>query len=193
MIERLEDLQLMKLIADKQTHALEQLYDRYDNAIYSFAYQIVKDIMMAEEVVQELFLRVWKYAERYDSSHGKLSTWLFTLTRNIAIDILRKKQNRTGQQLAEQQRLNPIPDSRKAIEEQVESNRIGEQVMQALQLLSDEQKSIVEWIYYQGLTQQEVADRYAIPLGTVKSRVKLAMGQLKQRLENVVERGITHE
>jgi DNA-directed RNA polymerase specialized sigma24 family protein len=164
MNERLEHLQLMKLIAGKDIFALEQLYDRYEKVIYAFAHRIVNDAMMAEEVVQELFMRVWNYADRYESSQGKLSTWVFTLTRNIAIDILRKKQNRTHKQLAEQQ-MNAIPDTRKA----------------------------TRWIYYQGLTQQEVADRHAIPLGTVKSRVRLAMKQLKERLANVVERGVTHE
>jgi RNA polymerase sigma-70 factor (ECF subfamily) len=181
MNERLEDLQLMKLIAQKEALALEQLYDRYEKAIYAFAYRIVNDIMMAEEVVQELFMRVGDYAVRYESSHGKLSTWMFTLTRRIAIDILRKKYK----QLAEQQQLNAAGlDSRKAI---------GDQVRQALQYLNEDQKMVVEWIYYQGLTQQEVADQHAIPLGTVKSRVRLAMKQLKEQLANVVEGRVTHE
>jgi RNA polymerase sigma factor (sigma-70 family) len=193
MNERLEHLQLMKLIAGKDIFALEQLYDRYEKVIYAFAHRIVNDAMMAEEVVQELFMRVWNYAERYESSQGKLSTWVFTLTRNIAIDILRKKQNRTHKQLAEQQQMNAIPDTRKATREQVESKWVGDQVREALLHLNEDQRMVVEWIYYQGLTQQEVADRHAIPLGTVKSRVRLAMKQLKERLANVVERGVTHE
>jgi RNA polymerase sigma factor (sigma-70 family) len=192
MIERLEDLQLMKLIAENQPYALEQLYDRYEKAMYSFAYRILSDVMMAEQVVQELFMRVWNYAERFDSSHGELSTWMFTLTRNIAIDLLPQKQNRTAQQVAEQQQLNAIPDSRKA-EERAESDWVSAQIKQALEFLSDEQKLLVDWIYYQGLTQQEVAAQYAIPLETVKTRVRLVMQQLKQRLEIVAERGMTHE
>ncbi len=193
MSERLEDLQLIKLIALKDAPALEQLYDRYEKAIYCFAHRIVNDVMMAEEVVQELFMRIWNFAERYEATQGKLSTWMFTLTRNIAIDILRKKQNRIQKQLAEQQQLNAIPDSRKATEEQVENNWVGDEVRKAMKALNEDQQMVVEWIYYQGLTQQEVAERYEIPLGTVKSRVRLAMKQLKQRLVNVVERGVTHE
>ncbi|QGQ94619.1 sigma-70 family RNA polymerase sigma factor [Paenibacillus psychroresistens] len=193
MNERVEDLQLMKLIALKDAPALEQLYDRYEKAIYCFAHRIVNDVMMAEEVVQELFMRIWNFAERYESTQGKLSTWMFTLTRNIAIDILRKKQNRVQKQVAEQQQLNAIPDSGKAVEDEVENNWIGDEVRQAMKALNEDQQKVVEWIYYQGLTQQEVAERHAIPLGTVKSRVRLAMKQLKQRLANVVERGVTHE
>lgn len=191
MNERMEDLQLIKLIALKDAPALEQLYDRYEKAIYCFAHRIVNDVMMAEEVVQELFMRIWNFAERYESTQGKLSTWMFTLTRNIAIDILRKKQNRLQKQLTEQQQLNAIPDLSRAIEEEVENNWIGDEVRQAMKSLNEDQQMVVEWIYYQGLTQQEVAERYAIPLGTVKSRVRLAMKQLKQQLENVVERGVT--
>jgi RNA polymerase sigma factor (sigma-70 family) len=193
MNERVEDLQLMKLIALKDASALEQLYDRYEKVIYCFAHRIVNDDMMAEEVVQELFMRVWNFAECYESTQGKLSTWMFTLTRNIAIDILRKKQNRIQNQVAEQQQLNAIPDSRAAIEDEVENHWIGDEVRQAMKALNEDQQRIVEWIYYQGLTQQEVAERHAIPLGTVKSRVRLAMKQLKQRLANVMERGVTHE
>lgn len=193
MNERVEDLQLMKLIAIKDAPALEQLYDRYETPIYCFAHRIVNDVMMAEEVVQELFMRIWNFAERYESTQGKLSTWMFTLTRNIAIDILRKKQNRIQKQVAEHQQLNAIPDSRKAVEEEVENNWIGDEVRQAMKSLNEDQQKVVEWIYYQGLTQQEVAERHAIPLGTVKSRVRLAIKQLKQRLESAVGRGGNHE
>jgi len=114
---------------------------------------------------------------------------MFRLTRNIAIDSLRKKQNRLPRQLVEQQHLNIIPDAMQTTEEQVENIWLGEQVKQAIELLNEDQKRVVEWIYFRGLTQQEVADQYSIPLGTVKSRVRLAMKQLKQLLTNAAERG----
>ncbi|MCD1259933.1 sigma-70 family RNA polymerase sigma factor [Paenibacillus athensensis] len=176
------DQELMQRIVGKDAEALRFLYEKYEKPIYAFAYRIVQDPMMAEEAVQELFLRIWHVAERYDGGFGKLTSWMFTLTRNISIDLLRKKQSRIMKQTAEQEQLNRIPDTGRTTEEVVEAEWLGAQVREALHTLSDEQQMVVEMIYFQGYTQQEVSDSQAIPLGTVKSRVRLAMKQLRQRL-----------
>lgn len=179
------DQELMMRIVNQDADALKFLYDKYEKPIYAFAYRIVHDAMMAEEVVQELFLRIWKAAERYDDEHGKLTRWMFTLTRNIAIDSLRKKQNRTWGQTTENEQLNRIPDNSKSTEEVVLEDWRGEEIREALHGLSLDQQQVVELIYYQGYTQQEVSDQQAIPLGTVKSRVRLALKQLRGRLAGV--------
>lgn len=179
------DQELMMQIVNKDADALKFLYDKYEKPIYAFAYRIVQDAMMAEEVVQELFLRIWKAAERYDADHGKLTSWMFTLTRNIAIDLLRKKQNRTNVQTTETEQLNRIPDSGKSTEEVALEGWRGQEIREALHALSPDQKQVVDLIYYQGYTQQEVSDQQAIPLGTVKSRVRLALKQLRGRLAGV--------
>lgn len=90
------DQELMKRISAKDEEALKQLYDHYEKPIYSFAYRMVRDTMMSEEIVQELFLRIWQTAERFDGAQGKLTSWMFTLTRNITIDLLRKKKPYTA-------------------------------------------------------------------------------------------------
>ncbi|WNR45429.1 RNA polymerase sigma factor [Paenibacillus roseipurpureus] len=179
------DQELITRIVNKDADALTFLYDKYEKPIYAFAYRIVHDAMLAEEVVQELFLRIWNAAERFDFEHGKLTSWMFTLTRNIAIDILRKKQNRTWGQTTESEQLNRMPDSSKSTEEVVLEDLRGEEIRKALHGLSPDQQQVVELIYYQGYTQQEVSDGQAIPLGTVKSRVRLALKQLRVRLAGV--------
>ncbi|OCT12989.1 RNA polymerase subunit sigma-24 [Paenibacillus pectinilyticus] len=193
MNEIADDRQLMQSIVQKDASALEKLYDRYEQVIYNFAFRIVKDSMAAEEVMQELFMRIWNNAENFDGSHGKLSTWMFAITRNIAIDHLRRRSSRTSQQTRESETLNLIQDKGTLTEDIVELRMIGEQVRDALQELSIDQQQVVDMIYYQGLTQQEVADIASIPLGTVKSRVRLAMKQLHQRMSHWGRRDRVHE
>ncbi|WNQ12471.1 sigma-70 family RNA polymerase sigma factor [Paenibacillus aurantius] len=188
-----DDKHLMHLVAKRDAAALEVLYDRYERLIYSFAFRMVRDAMAAEEVVQELFMKLWNHAERFDASSGRLSTWLCAITRNIAIDLLRKKQSRIPFQPAEPEKWAIIPDPTRATEEQVEWKLIGEQVRGALNELNHDQRQVVELIYFQGYTQQEVADQTSLPLGTVKSRVRLAMKHLQQRLSSLEVRGSVHE
>jgi RNA polymerase sigma factor (sigma-70 family) len=178
------DTDLISRIANKDSTALEQLYTRYERPMYYFSYRILHDQMLAEEAVQELFLRIWNSAERYDHGQGKLSTWMFTLIRNIAIDLLRKKKKRNSEPLTEE-KMAVIADPSNHTESEVETKLVGEQVKAALEGLNYDQKQIMEWIYYQGLTHQEVAKVHSIPLGTVKSRVRLALRQLQKRLSHI--------
>ncbi|WP_342563576.1 sigma-70 family RNA polymerase sigma factor [Paenibacillus sp. FSL R7-0345] len=193
MSEAADDVQLMKSIRQKDPDALEILYDRYEQMVYSFAYRIVKDSMAAEEVMQELFMRIWKNAEQYDSTKGKLSTWMFTVTRNIALDQLRKNNTRPPQQSADAEEVQQLRDTGVMTEEMVEMLMAGELVREALLELSRDQQQVVDLIYYQGLTQQEVAYHVAVPLGTVKSRVRLAMKQLQKRLIHWGRRDQAHD
>lgn len=188
MNEQAEDLQLIQRIADRDAGALEHLYDTYERSVYSFAYRLLNDSMAAEEAVQELFMRIWNNAERYNSSHGKLSTWMFALTRNISIDMLRRRSARAAAIPVEDEHLNAVLDETSDTELTVERTMEGEQVLAALHELGYEQQQVIDLIYYKGLTQQEVSDRCAIPLGTVKSRVRLALKQLQKRLAGM-ERG----
>ncbi|OAS22745.1 RNA polymerase sigma factor [Paenibacillus oryzisoli] len=192
MNETMDDRQLMHLVSQKDSEALETLYDRYEQMIYNFAFRIVKDAMAAEEVMQELFMRVWNGSENYDHAQGRLTSWMFAITRNIAIDHLRRRSSRTAQQTVDRDHLNLIRD-KDTTEEIVELRIIGEHVKEALQGLNPDQQEVVDMIYYQGMTQQEVADLASIPLGTVKSRVRLAMKQLQQRLSHWGRRDRVHD
>lgn len=182
MAEALDDRELMKRIGDKDSAALEWLYDRYEKTVYSFAYRIVQDAMAAEEVVQELFLRVWTHSERFDEAQGRLTTWMFALTRNIAVDMLRRKSVRDRSTPVEDTTLHSIADELADTAVEVEVMSEGQHMREILAELSRDQKQVIDSIYYGGMTQQEVAARYNIPLGTVKSRVRLALKQMKKRL-----------
>ncbi len=183
----------MTRIRERDQMALEQLYDRYERVVYSFAYRIVNDAMAAEEVVQELFLRIWNYGERYEANQGKLTTWMFVITRNIAVDMLRRKSVRDKDAPIETEVLQQFTDETADTAQEVERRAESEEMKQALNVLSVDQKHVIELIYYQGLTQQEVAEKHGIPLGTVKSRVRLAMKQLKRRLTDAGRREHVHE
>jgi RNA polymerase sigma factor (sigma-70 family) len=184
MQETLPDDILLQKIAIRDEDALEQLYDRYERPIYAFALRIVQDAMAAEEVVQELFVRVWNTASRIDADgrKGKISTWMFAVARNLAIDRLRKQ----GRQLVgslESEVWERLSDSEESTELTVEHKLLGQQLKEAIHELQSDQKQVLEWIYYMGYTQQEVAERHQIPLGTVKSRVRLALKALRGRFE----------
>lgn len=181
MAEALDDNELMKRIGDKDPVALEWLYDRYEKAVYSFAYRIMQDID-AEEVVQELFRRVWTHSERFDDTQDKLTAWLFTLTRKIAVDMLRRKSVRDRGIPAEDTTLYSVAGEWVDTDVQVEVKSEGQRMREILAELSRDQKQVIDSIYYGGMTQQEVSARYNIPLGTVNSRVRQALKQMKKRL-----------
>ncbi|MDI4649891.1 RNA polymerase sigma factor [Cohnella hashimotonis] len=187
------DTEMMRRIAGRDATALEALYDRYEKSVYAFAYRFAQDAMLAEEIVQELFMRIWNQPERYDASLGKLTTWIFAVTRNIAIDQLRKRQNRTTSQTADAEQLARMPDTAGGPEEEYDAKWTGEQLREALSALNPDQQQVLELIYYQGFTQHEVSERHGIPLGTVKSRVRLAMKQLKERLGDLERRRIPYD
>jgi RNA polymerase sigma factor (sigma-70 family) len=189
----LSELELMKLIASRNEEAFKKLYDRYERPVYAFACRMGRDTTMAEEIVRELFLRIWNKTERYDGAQGKRTSWMFTLTRNIAVDLLRKKRRRTPQYMAEPEQLNFVADERTVTEAEVEIQWVGGQIRAALQDLNKDQKQIMELIYYQGYTHQEVSDRHDIPLATVKSRVRSALKQLQLRLSVIGRREFGNE
>lgn len=182
MTETLADRELMKLVGEKDPAALEWLYDRYERTVYSFAFRMVQDAMTAQEVVQELFLRVWTHSERYDEAQGKLTTWMFAVTRNIAVDMLRSMSVRDRGIPVEDTTLHTMADEYADTEAQVELRSEGERMRKVLTELSRDQQQVIDSIYYGGMTQQEVSERYTIPLGTVKSRVRLALKQMKKHL-----------
>ncbi|WP_424768241.1 RNA polymerase sigma factor [Paenibacillus sp. sgz302251] len=188
-----EEQHLLRSISNGDAAALTRLYDRYEKTVYAFAYRFVGDAMLAEEIVQELFMRIWNHASRYDAAHGKVSTWMFAITRNIAIDQLRKRQNRTAIQTMDEAPLETLVDADGTPEEQYDKKWVGEKVKDAIQQLNDDQRQVLDLIYYQGYTHQEVSENKGIPLGTVKSRIRLAMKHLKDRLGDLERRDATYD
>ncbi|MEC0275427.1 RNA polymerase sigma factor [Peribacillus frigoritolerans] len=174
------DVDLYTMVREKQDkQALELLYDRYERMLYSFIYRMTNSSDLAEEVIQEVFMKLWKGNRNYDSEKGKFSSWVFTIARNTAIDVLRKQKR---EPLLEEEQLNYFTEISSSIEEQVEWKEEKGQVHEAIATLSDGQKQMIDFVYFKGFTQQKIAELCDIPIGTVKGRVRLALKHLRSQL-----------
>jgi RNA polymerase sigma-70 factor (ECF subfamily) len=182
----LSDPGLIALIARGDRDAFAELYDRYGKTAYGLAHRVTRDAQLAEEVVQEAFLTVWRQATRFDARRAKPSTWLLTIIHHKAVDVVRREQLR---------RTEPA----EGLEERPDTTDVAreawlvlqhEQVQEALASLPDPQREVIELSYYEGFSQSELAARLGEPLGTIKSRTHTALARLRAQLE---QRGITTE
>jgi len=178
------DVALVDRIVARDPSAIAELYDKHSRLLFGLILRILKERGDAEDVLQEVFLSAWTRAETYDATLGSPAGWLVRIARNRAIDRLRANQAR---QHALEGSYSPVqPDS-------PESNAaLGERqrdVARALDALPPEQRALIETAYFLGLTHAELAERFCLPLGTVKTRVRAGMLALRQQLqENYIER-----
>lgn len=159
---------------------MEVLYDRFSRQAFGLAYRILSDGPSAEDVVQEAFLSVWRNADKIDVTRGKIQSFLLTLVHHRAIDVVRSRKG----MLARQSSIDPA-DVQKAgpdFTEQVASAMEGSKVREALSVLPDDQRQAVDMAYFQGLTHVEISERLGLPLGTVKSRLRLALDKMRGAL-----------
>ncbi len=186
-LRELSDEELLRRIADGDQDALLTLYDRYGRLVYSLAYKVLQDHQLAEEVTQDVFTRVWKAAATFDPKKSRFTTWLTSITRNRAIDILRRRRARglTGAGEAELNTAITRADERFSPEHHLRSLAVRE----ALEQLPPAQREVLELAYFGGLTQREIAERLHIPLGTVKTRMRLGMMKLRDLLSPTTESG----
>ena len=154
---------------------MEYLYDHYSGALYAVVFRVIKREDIAEEVLQDVFLKVWEKFEQYDATKGKLFTWLLNITRNQAIDKTRSKEINKELKTGGIEKLVNRIDNQKHVEQDTES--IG--VKEILKKLPEDQQFIMEHLYFKGYTQSEVAEEFNIPLGTVKTRTRMALQQLR--------------
>jgi RNA polymerase sigma-70 factor (ECF subfamily) len=160
-----------------EKEAFEQLYDDYSAAIYGLTLKILKDEALAEDALQETFVRIWRKIQTYDPSKGRLFTWMLNIARNISIDMLRARESRkVSQTTSLQQHLFDA----KGPSTTMQVEHIG--LREIVDGLPAEQKQVIDLIYFLGYTQAEVAEEFGIPLGTVKSRVRLAMNHLRAKI-----------
>lgn len=183
----LDDESLIGLIRRARTEALGALYDRYGRLVFSLALNSVGDRATAEEITQDVFLRVWQRAGQYRSDRGKVSTWLTGIARNRAIDELRRHRARpappaTSWADAAEAPLDPASGTTNGPERSVARAMERERVRSALATLPEEQKQVLALAYFQGLSQSQIAAALDLPLGTVKTRIRLAMQKLRQTL-----------
>ena len=182
-----EDAALIARVAEGDESAIEALYSRYGGACFGLARRILDDPHLAEDVVQQVFLALWK-GSGYDPSRGAVSTWLLSMTHHKAVDSLRRESTRrkrtAGEQtLLELQATGPGP------EDEAWTRLRAVRTRDALRTLPSEQREVLLLAYYGGYTQREIADMTGLPLGTVKSRTLAAMRKLRENLSGIAGPG----
>ncbi len=181
----LTDAQLLALIVRGEDWALSEIYDRYSRLVFSLALKILNDRASAEEIVQQVFTKVWRGARKYRVERGKFSSWLMSITHHQCIDELRRRRARPVTQLGDEELLYELEsddDPAQAAQYTFERARVRE----ALQHIPAEQRNVIELAFWGGLTQREIAVYSHSPLGTVKTRSRLGMRRLKRLLPEYV-------
>ena len=171
-----DDAELLERVAGGEEHAFLTLYDRHASRVYGLALRILHDPMLAEEATQDAFLKMWSRARQFAAERGSLLVWLMTITRRTALDRLRLEARRPTLSGAEdpEDLLSSIPEAGSFTEE----SRWRSMTL-AIQSLPKDQRQVLELVYYQGLSQSEIAETLGWPLGTVKTRLRAALEQLR--------------
>ena len=182
----LGDDALVRLIALRRSDALSALYDRYNRLVFSLALHVVGDRETAEEITQDVFYRVWENAATYRADQAKLTTWMTSITRNRAIDILRKRQVRPERDSLdwEDAGLDGNPAQSENPEELTDLALQQQRVRLAISALPADQRQVLSLAYFQGLSHSQIAEKLDQPLGTVKTRIRLAMQRLREVLQD---------
>lgn len=187
------DAELAGRMATGDPGALEELYDRYAPAVFGLLARLVPDPHRREAILEDVFLTVWRRAAGYDGRRGQLSSWLMAIAHHKAIDFLRRRRHdgmgspSAGRAAAEAPtahppaRGGPVDGYREdAVEGQLQGLPDGEAILGALQLLPPEEQQVLILAFFRGYTHKEIASRFSIPLGTVKSRMRSAVERLRQ-------------
>jgi RNA polymerase sigma factor (sigma-70 family) len=185
---RSEDDELAARVAGGDPEALEALYGRYGTPCYSLARRILVDPQLAQDVVQEVFLTVWRDASRFDASRAGFRTWLLSMTHHKAVDAVRREENQRKRRTAADL-LETREDQAPAVDEEVWSVLRGERVREALSLLPEPQREALVLAYFGGYTQREIAGLTATPLGTVKTRMLAGMRRMRVGLDGTATVG----
>jgi len=182
-----EDVELLQRIAKREEVAVGQLYDRYASYLFALLLRILKEHVEAEDSLQEVFLRVWDRAETYNELLGHPVVWLTRLTRNLAIDKLRSKlahQRKAEDELGMHDELHEDDAALDPVNTTQQSQQRA-YINAALAALPKEQRVLIECAYFEGFTQTELAERFNVPLGTVKTRIRTGMTSLRRQLERL--------
>lgn len=176
------DAALVQRLLQRDVTAFEELYERHSRMVYGLVLRIVQQASTAEEVVQDIFLQLWRNASQYDVSRGPFLPWLLTLARNRALDQLRLKserQRRREEQTEELPSVVAAPDFEGRLDEKRRATRVRELIAS----LQPQQKRAIELAYFEGLSHSEIAAKLQEPLGTVKSWIRNGLLKLKEGLQ----------
>ena len=168
-----EEAALIERILAGDESAMGELYDRYSGVVYGIALRVLADTMAAEDVLQEVFLRLWRNPQAFNAERGRLAPWLAVIARHRAIDQLRKRPR--------EEDISELPVSTGVnLEDEAAQKIAAEKVREALTQLPPEQRKLLEMAYFEGLTQSEIAGRTGEPLGTVKTRIRSGLLALRK-------------
>ncbi|MEL6865472.1 MAG: sigma-70 family RNA polymerase sigma factor [Bacteroidota bacterium] len=174
-----EEQHIIHLLKTQDKRGVSILYDRYIDALYGVALRIVRSEDVAEDVVQDAFVKVWKHAMNYDASKGSLFTWLLNITRNTAIDRIRSAHYRHQAKI---QNVDAIVHNHKKWSVSMKEEHVG--LRKIVGQLDEKYREVIDLVYFRGFTQQEVQEHLKIPLGTVKSRIRIALRELRKTFDH---------
>lgn len=174
----MDQVTLVERLRKKEKEAMSLLYDHYSDALFGVISRIVKEEKVAEEVLNDAFLKIWNKIDAYDPEKGRLFTWMLQISRNLAIDKLRSKEYSQSKKTEELQ--NHVYPTNDAATTRQNEEDIG--VRDLLDHLREEERLVIDLVYFQGYTQSEIAKEKNIPLGSVKTRLRMAMQNLRKVL-----------
>lgn len=164
---------IVELLQERNDKAISLLYEHYGDTLYGVAKKVVRDEELAQDVLQESFVKIWKKSDSYDSSKAKLFTWLFRITRNTAIDKLRSVNTKSDKEIQMD-----VSDVYNLGVESIRPELID--VRENLDKIENKYQIVLEALFFHGMTQQEASDELDIPLGTIKSRLKIGLRELRK-------------
>jgi len=176
------DAELISRLQERDPEGLAAAYDHYGRVAYSVLLRITRDPSVAEDLVQELFIRLWNRGKEFDSSKGTLGVWLLSIARNMAIDHVRSAQARFSMRLRPIDHLDQLSMAAAGSEPESVIDR-SRAVSAAFTTLTPNEKRVLELAYFEGFSQTEIADRLKEPLGTVKSWTRSALGRMRKVIQ----------
>jgi len=178
-VKKYSEEELIFALQQHDQQAFSYLYDNYSGALFGLIYKMVNDKELAEDILQETFVKIWNNFSNYDSMKGRLFTWMLNLTRNLTIDTLRSKGYKKQSKIhTDENSVNNFTDNTHAAEK---FDAMG--IRKQLTLLKNDQKQIIDLAYFGGFTQDEISKQLQIPLGTVKTRMRAAILELRKILQ----------
>ena len=177
------DQALVLRVGNGDPDALDEIYGRFARSVYGLAYRILGDTSAAEDVVQDVFLKLWRQPSSYNPERGSLGSWLLGVTHNRAIDIVRRRRTHQEAPLPEPGEPEIVPDGVVDLADAVGIREASESVRRALLHIPPEQRRVIEMAFFEGKTHVEISAELGEPLGTAKTRIRLGMRKLRALLE----------
>jgi RNA polymerase sigma-70 factor (ECF subfamily) len=177
------DEDLMALVHDGEVHAFEVIFDRHSGAAFSLAYRMCGRRAMAEDIVQEAFLSLWRAGARYDRARGSVRSWILSAVHNRAIDMFRRERVRGGRDVHDDTIAERLESSSRT-DEEAQRRDDARSVRGALDQLPADQRQVIELAYFGGFTHTQIAELLELPAGTVKGRMRLGLSKLRISLDD---------